>query len=158
MERFRDVLLDVWREACRHIEIRESTATVAAMLAKGLPLAGLIVRRLDEQHQALETIAVGQPGGDAVETTLRTALTPAKYKRLLAWAGGDITKVNVDPRKRAELYARYGAALPDSSGSSGSISCMSLPSGPRLAATSAAARSPMASLACGAATNLAKAA
>ena len=85
LERFRDVLLDVWREACRHIEIRESTATVAGMLAKGLPLAELIVRRLDEQ--ALETIAVGQPGGDAIHATLRTPLTPAKYKRLQAWAG-----------------------------------------------------------------------
>jgi hydrogenase-4 transcriptional activator len=86
LERFRDVLLDVWREACRHIEIRESTATIASMLAKGLPLAGLIVRRLDDQHQTLETIAVGQPLGESPQTTLRTPLTAAKYKRLLAWA------------------------------------------------------------------------
>jgi alkane 1-monooxygenase len=30
--------------------------------------------------------------------------------KLMQWAGGDITKVNVDPKKRAKLYARYGAA------------------------------------------------
>ena len=47
MERFRDVLLDVWREACRHIEIHESAGTIAAMLAQHLPLACLLVRRLD---------------------------------------------------------------------------------------------------------------
>jgi alkane 1-monooxygenase len=28
--------------------------------------------------------------------------------KLLAWAGGDITKINVDPAKRARLYAKYG--------------------------------------------------
>jgi alkane 1-monooxygenase len=27
--------------------------------------------------------------------------------KLMAWAGGDITKVNVDPAKRARLYAKY---------------------------------------------------
>jgi len=27
----------------------------------------------------------------------------------MQWAGGDIRKVNVDPAKRAKLYARYGA-------------------------------------------------
>jgi alkane 1-monooxygenase len=28
--------------------------------------------------------------------------------KLLAWAGGDITKINIDPAKRARLYAKYG--------------------------------------------------
>jgi alkane 1-monooxygenase len=28
--------------------------------------------------------------------------------KLMAWAGGDITKVNVDPAKRERLYAKYG--------------------------------------------------
>jgi alkane 1-monooxygenase len=28
--------------------------------------------------------------------------------KLMDWAGGDITKVNVDPAKRARLYAKYG--------------------------------------------------
>jgi alkane 1-monooxygenase len=28
--------------------------------------------------------------------------------KLLAWAGGDITKINVDPDQRARLYAKYG--------------------------------------------------
>lgn len=29
--------------------------------------------------------------------------------KLMQWAGGDITRINVDPKKRAKLYARYGA-------------------------------------------------
>ncbi len=32
VEEFRTVLLDVWREACRHIEISRSTETIAALL------------------------------------------------------------------------------------------------------------------------------
>ena len=28
--------------------------------------------------------------------------------KLMAWAGGDITKVNVDPKKKAKLYEKYG--------------------------------------------------
>jgi len=86
MERFRDVLLDVWREVCRHIEIRESAATIAEMLANHLPLACLLVRRLDGQHQTLETVAVGQPVAGPLDATVRTALTPAKHRRLLSWA------------------------------------------------------------------------
>jgi hypothetical protein len=32
--------------------------------------------------------------------------------KLLAWAGGDITKINVDPAKRERLYAKYGRSSP----------------------------------------------
>ncbi len=38
MERFASLLLDVWREGCRHIEIEESLARVAPLLARRLPL------------------------------------------------------------------------------------------------------------------------
>jgi alkane 1-monooxygenase len=29
--------------------------------------------------------------------------------KVMEWAGGDITKVNVDPSRKARLYAKYGA-------------------------------------------------
>jgi transcriptional regulator with GAF, ATPase, and Fis domain len=86
MERFRDVFLDVWREVGRHLEIRESAGTIAAMLAQHLPLACLLVRRLDVQHVALDTVALGQPAPRHVDAAARTSLSPAKYKRLLAWS------------------------------------------------------------------------
>jgi hydrogenase-4 transcriptional activator len=87
MERFRDVLLDVWREACRHIEIHESTDAIAPMLARHLPLAGLLVRRLDAQHSQLETVAVGHPPAGRLYASPRSPLSPARYKRLVTWAG-----------------------------------------------------------------------
>jgi len=39
---FSDVLLSVWREACRHIEIQASTASIAALLAEQLPMAACL--------------------------------------------------------------------------------------------------------------------
>ncbi len=86
MERFHGVLLDVWREACQHIEIRESTGNIAALLARHFPLACLLVRRIDAQHQALDTVAVGQPEQGPFQATARTACTPARFKHLLSWA------------------------------------------------------------------------
>src|SRR5688572_20902063 len=87
MHSFREVLLEVWREAARHIEISESANNVAALLAKHLPLACLLIRRFDMQHAVVETIALGSPA-DALPffTTLRTTATPGKFKSLLAWA------------------------------------------------------------------------
>ena len=59
MEGFRDVLLTVWQEACRHIDIGESTKTIAVLLSKCLPLETLLVRRFDLQHACLDTVALG---------------------------------------------------------------------------------------------------
>jgi transcriptional regulator with GAF, ATPase, and Fis domain len=95
MERFREVLLSVWREACRHIECQESTAAIAALLANHLPIERLVVRRFDAAHQLLETIAAGGargeslPAGDIAHR--RTTLSPALTKRFVSWARhGDV--------------------------------------------------------------------
>ena len=81
MERFREMLLDVWREACRHIEINESATTLAALLAQHLPLSYLLVRRFDSSTQSLSTVAVGQPVPSPLDLSTRTAGTPASTAR-----------------------------------------------------------------------------
>ena len=73
-EPFRDVLLEVWREACRHIEIHESASTLAALLERHLPLAALMVRRFDAGHHALDTVAYGAPSGQQPHSSARTML------------------------------------------------------------------------------------
>ena len=99
MELFREVLLDVWREACRHIEISESTATIATMLAKHLPLESLLVRRFDIQQASLETVAVGRVADAAVHAPSRTRCVAATLKQLLAWASeGRILHGQIDDR------------------------------------------------------------
>ena len=53
------LLLGVWQEACRHIEISESTANIAAMLVRHVPVEQVLVRRVDRVRSGLETVAIG---------------------------------------------------------------------------------------------------
>jgi transcriptional regulator with GAF, ATPase, and Fis domain len=85
MERFHTVMLDVWREACRHIDIGEATTNFAQILASRLPLASIIIRRLDPQHNSLKTVAVGGQALPPLAPTI-TECSPAQMKRLTAWA------------------------------------------------------------------------
>jgi hypothetical protein len=57
---FREVLLQVWREVGRHLEIQESCATITRMLAQHFPLQSLIVRRFDASHHSLQTVAMSE--------------------------------------------------------------------------------------------------
>jgi transcriptional regulator with GAF, ATPase, and Fis domain len=79
---FRDVLLDVWQEACRHIEICDSIVTITTLLGKHLPLECLIVRRLDFQNAWLDTVAIGRADGRPIHAFARTASNPTTLDRL----------------------------------------------------------------------------
>ena len=85
MDEFQNVLLDVWRAACRHIEIGRSTEKIAAMLARHVPIAQVQVRQLDPARRCVETIAAGpvlaEPGlGDG-----RTECSVGEFDDLLDW-------------------------------------------------------------------------
>ncbi len=82
------VLVDVWREACRHIEIQELTHTIGGILAKHAPLAQLLVRRIDRQKLCLETVAVGIPVPDYLTPEARSAFDEAHFACLLDGAVG----------------------------------------------------------------------
>jgi transcriptional regulator with GAF, ATPase, and Fis domain len=85
MERFRAVLLDVWREAGRHIEIREFVRNMSRLLAEHMPLSCLLVRRLDAVHQALETIAVDLTKEGPRPALGKMMLAGSRMRRILAW-------------------------------------------------------------------------
>jgi transcriptional regulator with GAF, ATPase, and Fis domain len=89
MERFSAVLLDVWRECCRHIEIEESLARGAALLRERLPFEWLLVRRLDVSRGWLETVAVAGRRPDATPAPARSELTAPELEALVAWAKGE---------------------------------------------------------------------
>ena len=59
--------------------------------------------------QDLPRLPSGYPGCFGL-----AAIPPLWFKvmnpRLLRWAGGDLSKINVDPARKAQLYARYGQA------------------------------------------------
>ncbi|MCE5268212.1 MAG: sigma 54-interacting transcriptional regulator [Planctomycetaceae bacterium] len=107
MEQFQDVLLSVWQEACRHIEIGEATANIAPMLVRHIPVEQVLVRRIDSVRSGLETVAVGHIGapspnrkvGQAANlpskqqnaqpqsspANARTECSPAELESLLGW-------------------------------------------------------------------------
>src|SRR4051812_11762065 len=87
-----ETLLDVWREACRHIEITESADRIARLLAPKLPASFLAVRRLDPEHRRLETVTVGvsrSASGQPLPVHTRTELTVDQLRTLLDWASTD---------------------------------------------------------------------
>ncbi len=84
MERYRDVLLEVWREACRHIEIAESTARIDRIIARHLPISALLVRRIDPERSAVETVGTGGTPAAWAEVT-RSDYSPSEGNSLIRW-------------------------------------------------------------------------
>lgn len=102
MEVFRDVLLDVWREACRHIEISESTAAISQMLTRHLPIEVLLVRRFHEADSALETVGAGGGAEPLPTASGQSTATPDLWKRLQAW-GRDGELARAPARRRVGI-------------------------------------------------------
>ena len=104
MEEFRTVLLDVWREACRHIEIGRSTETIAALLAQEVPIAQVRVVEIDPARNCLETVAVGPPSTDGRPGDARSECSAGQMELLLAWC--KLGKVSHGNRARGGELAR----------------------------------------------------
>ena len=83
MEQFQQLLLGVWQEACRHIEIGESTANIAAMLVRHVPIEQALVRRIDRVRCGLETVAFGLSRRRPVDARVDCSAT--ELESLLAW-------------------------------------------------------------------------
>jgi transcriptional regulator with GAF, ATPase, and Fis domain len=85
MDDFQHVLLNVWQEACRHIEISQSTKNITAMLLRYIPVEQVLVQRLDPVRSCMETVAVGLPTPQQPLTDFRVTCASAKMETLLAW-------------------------------------------------------------------------
>lgn len=88
MEQFQSVLLNVWQEACRHIEIGQATATIAAMLVEHIPVEQVLVRRIDTARSCMETVGVGLAGSHRHLPDARTDCSAAELESLRAWCRG----------------------------------------------------------------------
>ncbi len=133
----RSVLVDVWREACRHIEIQESTHTIGGILSKLGPIGQLLVRKIDRQHSCLETVAVGVSVPDYLLPEARTPCDEGQLKDLLAWcrkreilhqdsarARGDLLATIVPPGMTSDVVA---GALGDAEDPSGVVVLVAQP-------------------------------
>lgn len=82
-----DLLLGVWREACQHIEIGESTTAITRLVAPHLPLERLLVVGVDREPLGLTLLAATGGGESTPSIRTRVPLSPSAGKRLMAWAG-----------------------------------------------------------------------
>lgn len=89
MQRRAQILLDVWREACRHIEISDFTDIVAPLLTKNLPLERLVVRRFDRDISGVLTVAAAPRDGGSAIPEDRRVLESAEFRQILRWAESD---------------------------------------------------------------------
>lgn len=106
MEKFRSVLLNVWREACRHIEIAESATAIAPMLSRHLPLDRLLVRRVDHHESFVETIAESLADGERIGPSPRTDCSRNDIKEVTAWCQkGEVDYWRADARQQVSLPA-----------------------------------------------------
>ncbi|MEE4311389.1 MAG: sigma-54 dependent transcriptional regulator [candidate division KSB1 bacterium] len=59
MIKFKEILLDVWREACRNIEITKAVPVIAGMLVRHIPLDQILIVQFKKAQLTLEMVAVG---------------------------------------------------------------------------------------------------
>jgi hydrogenase-4 transcriptional activator len=86
-----NVIFDVWREVCRHLEIAESVERLLPRLAEELPMEALAVRRIDRQGVSLETVACGIVGKLPPLFSGKTKLTESELAQVHGWCGrGDV--------------------------------------------------------------------
>jgi hydrogenase-4 transcriptional activator len=85
MQQFIGLLLDVWREACRHIEIAASTTNIAQLLEPQMPMERLLVRRIEKERAYVETVGVGPNSSAHQLLSVQTACSATHMNRLLAW-------------------------------------------------------------------------
>ncbi|MCC6493762.1 MAG: sigma-54-dependent Fis family transcriptional regulator [Pirellulales bacterium] len=106
MERHSQMLLAVWREACQHIEIHQSLAGIARLLADYVPLESLAISRIVPEHRLVAAVASAPalPVGEAAGREF----TATQLKRLLAWLRrGEMIQPGVD----ATVDALLGPAI-----------------------------------------------
>ncbi|MBN2022327.1 MAG: sigma 54-interacting transcriptional regulator [Pirellulales bacterium] len=109
MDKSRELLLRVWQEACRHIEIAESAGTIAPMLVSDMPLGQLVIRRVDPRRSCLETAAVGLPEQGERISAVPTPCSAAQLRRIGTWCADGTLRHR---QRGAPLDAELQLAVP----------------------------------------------
>ncbi|HEX6882987.1 MAG TPA: sigma 54-interacting transcriptional regulator [Planctomycetota bacterium] len=78
------LLLDVWREACRHIEIGEFVARIGPRLKERIPFRLLFVRRVELDRGRIETVA-STADARGSQPQARTECSPQELDEVLRW-------------------------------------------------------------------------
>lgn len=89
MERARveAVVLQLWKESCRHIQLDESSPTISQTLRAVIPFERLMIRVLDDKLHHLVTVAE-VPSVSPANSRMRS-LTAAEHDQLRRWCRSD---------------------------------------------------------------------
>ncbi len=85
MEKFKEIILDVWREACRHIEIVQSVPQITKMLIQHIPLRQLLICQIDYTRSQIKTIAVGFDDQDHGQDFISKKCTKDQIEAVKVW-------------------------------------------------------------------------
>src|SRR5262245_43049385 len=85
MQQFSELLLDVWREACRHIEIADSVGRITPLLRRHLPLASIHVRQFAVDRSIVETVAASTAEGRRLTLLPRDECSFTQMQALVEW-------------------------------------------------------------------------
>ena len=113
LRKFLPVLLEVWREGASHLEIEESLARIAPILAEHLPLDAILLRRLDAARPSVDTVAAQacRPGV-RLPSEARSELSPPELETLVGW--GQAGRADHQPARA--LARRLPGLLPPALG------------------------------------------
>jgi len=97
MQIFKEIILDVWREACQHIKIEESVPFITKLLKPHLYLNQLLLRRIDLNHKQIDTFAVGFSGIKHKQDFSSKKCSDIQIEKLEKWFNkNEILKKNSD--------------------------------------------------------------
>jgi hydrogenase-4 transcriptional activator len=109
------LMLAVWQDVSRHLEIGESTATLADLLRKQMPLRSLLVCRFDAEHRNVRAVASWPADSQSASAFIQeTELSRADWRRLEKWVqqGAVLHKLS-DGKKAVEFLELIRPETPE---------------------------------------------
>lgn len=105
-----ELMLAVWREACRCTRIAESAAKLEDLLSSGLPIERLVIRQIDKTLSHLETMTGALSVAGKAQDAALTEWAPEDIRRLVRWCRQDQVVVRHSAADRQHIAL---AAIPD---------------------------------------------
>ncbi len=90
--------LAVWRILGRDLELQESAVELLRVLAESVPVEILIVRRVEGEHQRIETVALASLDPTLPPLAARTDLPPGRLGEVLAWCRQGVVRAGAPAR------------------------------------------------------------
>ena len=103
------LLTEIWREACRHLELADAVLRIFPLLGAALPIGELAVRDLDLARRTIETLATAPAADPESAPASRRELGVDEIEAILAWCrSGTLEHAAADVLRR-----RLPGLLPD---------------------------------------------